>query len=155
MSKKDDIIPEENVGTPNESATERAGTEDPNRCEPAEKPFEETTAAAPEAADAPVSEGEKNEPEENRFVGFFRNWGSAIIFLSALAFVCVLLGLAIGFGGDIYDKIAFIWVAAFVCEFITYLGNRNVKTLIAMIITIVLAVCSVVAYGLELAEIIP
>ncbi len=98
-----------------------------------------------------------SEPEDKKgkVAEFFRSYGSALIFLCALLVACVMLGLAIGFGGDIYDKIAFIWIAAFVCELIAYLGHKSKKTLAALITVGVLAVCSVVAYGLELANIIP
>lgn len=145
MSKKKITAPEEKT-----EKDEIAETEEPTVSD-------DIPDTAPEAAnDVETPETSEAETKKtNKFAAFFRNWGSALILLGALVFVCVLLGLAIGLGGDIYDKIAFVWVAAFVCEFVTYLKNKNTKTLIAMIITIVLAVCSAVAYGLELAEIIP
>lgn len=102
----------------------------------------------------PVPDSE-TEDKKGKVAEFFRSYGSALIFLCALLVACVMLGLAIGFGGDIYDKIAFIWIAAFVCELIAYLGHKSKKTLAALITVGVLAVCSVVAYGLELANIIP
>ncbi len=116
----------------------------------------EAESPAPDQTDGEEpTEQETEEPKKNRVAAFFGEWGAAIIFLGALAFVCVLLGLAIGFKGDIYDKVAFIWVAAFVCELIAYLRHKSGKALAATIIVGVLAICSAVAYGLEVAGIIP
>ena len=105
------------------------------------------------AADEPPALPEN---PKKRIAVFFTSYGGVIGAVCALLLLAVMVLLAVLLDGDLYDKAAYFWIIAFLAELGFYLLAKKSKgTLIAMIVTGVLAVAFVALYGLELGGILP
>ncbi len=109
------------------------------------------------------TENKENEekPEEkksirSRIADFFRTRSLLLVSLGAVLIVVITLVLAVVLGGDVYDKAATLWAAAFAAEFFYCLRvNRSRASIALTVISGLIAVAFTVLYALELTEIIP
>ena len=112
--------------------------------EPAEKP-------EPDKTPAPEAEGKRNP-----IAGFFKGKAGVIAAVAALVVVVAMMALAIYFDGDVYDKAAMVWIAAFIIDLVYYRSVRKgAASLVALIVTGLMSVGFAVLYGLEVGGILP
>lgn len=116
----------------------------PAKSEPAEKP-------EPAETPAPEAEGKRNPIAE-----FFKGKAGVIAAVAALVIVVAMMALAIYFDGDVYDKVAMVWIAAFIIDLVYYRSVRKgAASLVALIVTGLMSVGFAVLYGLEVGGILP
>lgn len=100
--------------------------------------------------------GNVEEKKRSRLSAFFADKGALIALLAALAVVLAALALAVTLGGDVYDKAAVLFAAAFLGEF--FYGGKTGKRKLGVVLTVffgVAAVAFTVLYALEIKGILP
>ena len=107
----------------------------------------------PEPAETPAPEAEG---KRNPIAGFFKGKAGVIAAVAALVVVVAMMALAIYFDGDVYDKAAMVWIAAFIIDLVYYRSVRKgAASLVALIVTGLMSVGFAVLYGLEVGGILP
>lgn len=125
--------------------TKESGT--PEASEPEATPNETATSES-------ATEGSKNPSTPVK--RFFAEWGGLIALCACIALIVVMAVLGFVLGGDIYDKVAMLWIVAFIAEFVyTTLYSRKPKAFVVMILTAAMAVVFAVLYGLEVGGLLP
>lgn len=105
----------------------------------------------PDKTPAPEAEGKRNPIAE-----FFKGKAGVIAAVAALVVVVAMMALAIYFDGDVYDKAAMVWIAAFIIDLVYYRSVRKgAASLVALIVTGLMSVGFAVLYGLEVGGILP
>ena len=90
---------------------------------------DELRSAAPEPDKTPEPEGKRNP-----IAGFFKGKAGVIAAVAALVVVVAMMALAIYFDGDVYDKAAMVWIAAFIIDLVYYRSVRKGAAIVAMCI---------------------
>ncbi len=112
---------------------------------------DKTPAPEPAETPAPEAEGKRNPIAE-----FFKGKAGVIAAVAALVVVVAMMALAIYFDGDVYDKAAMVWIAAFIIDLVYYRSVRKgAASLVALIVTGLMSVGFAVLYGLEVGGILP
>ena len=107
----------------------------------------------PEPAETPAPEAEG---KRNPIAEFFKGKAGVIAAVAALVVVVAMMALAIYFDGDVYDKAAMVWIAAFIIDLVYYRSVRKgAASLVALIVTGLMSVGFAVLYGLEVGGILP
>ena len=107
----------------------------------------------PEPAETPAPEAEG---KRNPIAEFFKGKAGVIAAVAALVIVVAMMALAIYFDGDVYDKAAMVWIAAFIIDLVYYRSVRKgAASLVALIVTGLMSVGFAVLYGLEVGGILP
>lgn len=110
-----------------------------------------SAAPEPDKTPAPEAEGKRNPIAE-----FFKGKAGVIAAVAALVVVVAMMALAIYFDGDVYDKAAMVWIAAFIIDLVYYRSVRKgAASLVALIVTGLMSVGFAVLYGLEVGGILP
>ena len=105
----------------------------------------------PDKTPAPEAEGKRNP-----IAWFFKGKAGVIGGVAALGVVVAMMALAIFFDGDVYDKAARVWIAAFIIDLVYYRSVRKgAASLVALIVTGLMSVGFAVLYGLEVGGILP
>lgn len=140
----------------------------PDETSPA-KPLSASADASPEdtpaeeeaesfAAEPPTEEaGEETDAPKRKFsIGkFWSEWGAVVILLLVPVLVAVMIWLAVTYGGEIYDKVAVLWLFVFAFDTVMYFRKKSVKTLVTMIVTGVASLACFALYILELLSVLP
>ncbi len=126
-----------------------------------EKAPEDTTRAVETSEDTTEVKESENAVREDkrlrsRIAQFFARRGLLLALLGALVLALVTLALAVVLGGDVYDKAAVLWSAAFLGEFVYCTRFRRRKFNVVLTVLFgVAAVAFTVLYALELKGIMP
>lgn len=148
----DEAVPDESPAKPL-SASADASPEDP----PAEEEAE-SLAAESLASETPTEEAveETDAPKRKFSIGkFWSEWGAVVILLLVPVLVAVMIWLAVTYGGEIYDKVAVLWLFVFAFDTVMYFRKKSVKTLVTMIVTGVASLACFALYILELLSVLP
>ena len=114
---------------------------------------DELRSAKSEPAETPAPEAEG---KRNPIAEFFKGKAGVIAAVAALVVVVAMMALAIYFDGDVYDKAAMVWIAAFIIDLVYYRSVRKgAASLVALIVTGLMSVWFAVLYGLEVGGILP
>lgn len=116
----------------------------------------EAVESQPETSDDEREQSVRDKGKVNPVKKFFAQWGGLIALCACITLIVVMAVIGFALGGDIYDKVAMLWIVSFIAEFAyTFLYSRKPKALVVMILTAAMAVAFVVLYGLEVGGILP